>query len=68
MTALGTWPVMVSYVPCEWFGSLVCIERMIASLSMCWATRGKISEIWMPSTLVEIGLNVLLGLGSQVSI
>ena len=43
------------------------IERMIESLSMCRATRGRISEIWMPGALVEMGLNPLLPLTSQVS-
>ena len=38
------------------------------SLSMCPARRGKISEIWIPATFVEIGLRPLLTLGSQVSI
>src|SRR5258706_13032155 len=40
---------------------------MIAILSMCRAMRGSSSEIWMPGTLVEIGLKELLLLGSQVS-
>ena len=40
----------------------------MASLSMCWAIVGYSSEIWMPATLVEMGLKLLFGLGSQVSI
>ena len=43
------------------------MERMIESLSMCLATLGRISEIWIPGTLVEMGLNPLLPLTSQVS-
>ena len=43
------------------------MERMIESLSMCLATLGRISEIWMPGALVEMGLNPLLPLTSQVS-
>ena len=38
------------------------------NLSMWRATWGKSSEIRIPATLVEIGLKLLLGLGSQVSI
>ena len=34
---------------------------------MCRAMRGSSSEIWMPGTLVEIGLKELFLLGSQVS-
>src|SRR5436190_3040666 len=44
------------------------MERINASLSIFFATRGSNSEIWMPGTLVEIGLKLLSpGLGSQVS-
>ena len=37
------------------------------SLSMCFAMRGKSSEIWIPGTLVEMGLKLLLLFTSQVS-
>ena len=43
------------------------IERMIDSLSICLATRGSSSEIWIPGTLVEMGLKPLLPFTSQVS-
>src|SRR5438105_7995000 len=64
---LGRWPVRVSMVPWGWFLSCVFMERMIDSLSMCLAMRGKISEIWTPGALVEIGLKPLLAFTSQVS-
>ena len=44
------------------------MERTSASLSIRFASRGSNSEIWMPSTLVEMGRKELLVLGSQVSI
>ena len=56
------------YVPCGWLFSSVWTERITESLSICWAMRGKSSEIWMPGTLVAIGLRLLFPLGSQVSI
>ena len=40
----------------------------MASLSARLASRGKSSEIWIPGTAVEIGLNELCGFGSHVSI
>ena len=45
----------------------VCMERTSANLSMRFAIFGSSSETWMPGTLVEIGLKLLLVLGSQVS-
>ena len=45
----------------------VCMERTSANLSMRFAIFGSSSEIWMPATFVEIGLKLLLDLGSQVS-
>src|SRR5215472_3015200 len=43
------------------------MERTRANLSMRLAIFGSNSEMWMPGTLVEIGLKLLLDLGSQVS-
>src|ERR1700704_1932246 len=43
------------------------MERTSANLSMRFAIFGSSSEIWMPGTLVEIGLKLLLDLGSHVS-
>src|ERR1043166_2904053 len=43
------------------------MERTSANLSMRFAIFGSNSEIWMPGTLVEIGLKLLLGFGSHVS-
>src|SRR5438270_12398127 len=43
------------------------MERTSANLSMRLAIFGSSSEIWMPATLVEIGLKLLFVLGSQVS-
>src|SRR5581483_562229 len=44
------------------------MERTSANLSMRFAILGSNSEIRMPGTLVEIGLKLLLALGSHVSI
>src|ERR1700682_4062857 len=44
------------------------MERTSAILSIFFAIFGSNSETWMPATLVEIGLKLLLGFGSQVSI
>src|SRR5947209_5411838 len=44
------------------------MERTSANLSMRRAIFGRSSEIRMPATFVEIGLKLLLPLGSQVSI
>ena len=52
---------------CGWFLSSVFIERMMDSLSICFAILGKISEIWIPGTLVEMGLKPLLPFTSPVS-
>src|SRR6185436_7752964 len=43
------------------------MERTSANLSMRFAIFGSSSEIWMPGTLVEIGLKLLFVFGSQVS-
>src|SRR5690349_11117051 len=43
------------------------MERTRANLSMRFAIFGNSSEIWMPATLVEIGLKLLLDFGSHVS-
>src|SRR6185369_3273831 len=43
------------------------MDRTSASLSIFFAILGRSSETWIPATLVEIGLKLLLGLGSQVS-
>src|ERR1700675_1121044 len=43
------------------------MERTSANLSMRFAMVGSNSEIWMPATLVEMGLKLLLVLGSHVS-
>src|SRR5437867_11467551 len=43
------------------------MERTSANLSIRLAILGSSSEIWMPGTLVEIGLKLLFDLGSQVS-
>src|SRR2546427_3229510 len=43
------------------------MERTSATLSMRFAILGSSSEIRMPATLVEIGLKLLLALGSHVS-
>src|SRR5436190_316040 len=43
------------------------MERTSANLSMRLAIFGSSSEIWIPGTLVEIGLKLLFDLGSQVS-
>src|SRR5437763_7143658 len=43
------------------------MERTSANLSMRFAIVGNSSEIRMPGTLVEIGLKLLLALGSHVS-
>src|ERR1044071_9933225 len=43
------------------------MERTSANLSIRLAIFGNSSEIWMPGTLVEIGLKLLLVFGSQVS-
>jgi hypothetical protein len=44
------------------------MERITASLSIRFESLGSNSEIWIPATLVEMGLKAELGLGSQVSI
>src|SRR5437588_12089178 len=43
------------------------MERTSANLSMRLAIFGNSSEIWIPGTLVEIGLKLLFDLGSHVS-
>jgi hypothetical protein len=43
------------------------IERMMDSLSMCFAMLGKISETWTPVAFVAIGLKPLLPFTSQLS-
>src|SRR5215212_6963245 len=43
------------------------MERTRANLSIRFAIFGSNSEIRMPATFVEIGLKLLLGFGSQVS-
>ena len=43
------------------------MERTSANLSMRFAIFGSSSEIRMPGTFVEIGLKLLLDLGSHVS-
>src|SRR6266852_7409318 len=43
------------------------MERTSANLSMRFAIFGSSSEIWIPATLVEIGLKLLFVLGSHVS-
>src|SRR5439155_12394217 len=43
------------------------MERTSANLSIRLAILGSSSEIWMPGTLVEIGLKLLFDLGSHVS-
>src|SRR5437773_1843943 len=43
------------------------MDRTRANLSMRFAIFGSNSEIWMPGTLVEIGLKLLFVLGSHVS-
>src|SRR5882724_11400694 len=43
------------------------MDRTSANLSMRFAIFGSSSEIWMPATLVEIGLKLLFAFGSHVS-
>src|SRR5579864_8750250 len=43
------------------------MERTSANLSIRLAIFGSSSEMWMPGTLVEIGLKLLFDLGSHVS-
>src|SRR3954453_8302876 len=43
------------------------MERPSANLSIRFAIFGSSSEIWIPATLVEIGLKLLFAFGSHVS-
>ena len=56
------------YIPVAADRAIACIERTSAILSIRLASFGSSSETWMPATLVDIGLKLLLGLGSKVSI
>ena len=48
-------PVMHWYA--SWSPELPTSERMMANLSIILAMRGNSSQIWIPGTLVWIGLN-----------
>src|SRR6266704_1397745 len=41
----------------SWLFSFDFIERSKVYLSACFAVKGRCSQIWMPGTLVGIGLN-----------
>ena len=49
-------PVYISLQAGPWTGILCCSDRSSVILSICEASCGKCSHIWIPGTLVEIGL------------
>ena len=65
MAGAGRCPLVMYSRPRGWSTSSWVMERMMDNLSMWRATRGRISEIWIPGTLVPMGLKPLLGFGSR---
>ena len=59
LSALKSWPVIIQRWPFSCVAPVWwCRLRISATLSIIRAISGKCSQIWMPVTLVRIGLNL----------